>query len=107
MTNGGVVMEGKNYPNPGVAAVLSFLFTGLGQIYNGQITKGLILMTLSAAIVLLLIVGSAVVAYSILGVIGGNGFITGLVFIISSILVLAMVGVYNIYDAYNTAKKNL
>ena len=28
--------------NPGVAAVLSFLFLGLGQIYNGQLAKGLL-----------------------------------------------------------------
>jgi TM2 domain-containing membrane protein YozV len=27
--------------NPGVAAVLSFVFCGLGQIYNGQIGKGI------------------------------------------------------------------
>jgi len=27
--------------NPGVAAVLSFFFSGLGQIYNGQILKGI------------------------------------------------------------------
>lgn len=27
--------------NPGLAAVLSFLFAGLGQIYNGQIGKGI------------------------------------------------------------------
>ena len=30
--------------NPGVAAVLSFFFAGLGQIYNGQIGKGLGIM---------------------------------------------------------------
>jgi len=30
--------------NPGLAAVFSFLICGLGQIYNGQILKGLILM---------------------------------------------------------------
>ena len=30
--------------NPGVAAVLSFFFSGLGQIYNGQILKGLLFM---------------------------------------------------------------
>ena len=30
--------------NPGVSAVLSFVFTGLGQIYNGRIGKGLFLM---------------------------------------------------------------
>jgi len=27
--------------NPGVAAVLSFFFPGLGQIYNGELSKGL------------------------------------------------------------------
>lgn len=27
--------------NPGLAAVLSFLVCGLGQIYNGQIGKGI------------------------------------------------------------------
>lgn len=26
--------------NPGLAAILSFFFMGLGQIYNGQIAKG-------------------------------------------------------------------
>lgn len=26
--------------NPGTAAVLSFLFPGIGQIYNGQILRG-------------------------------------------------------------------
>jgi len=30
--------------NSGVAAVLSFFIYGLGQIYNGQILKGLIMM---------------------------------------------------------------
>ncbi len=30
----------KFYKNPGIATVLSFLYMGLGQIYNGQIAKG-------------------------------------------------------------------
>ncbi len=30
--------------SPGIAAVLSFFICGLGQIYNGQISKGLIMM---------------------------------------------------------------
>ena len=30
--------------SPGLAAVLSFLICGLGQIYNGQILKGLIFL---------------------------------------------------------------
>jgi TM2 domain-containing membrane protein YozV len=34
--------------NPGVAAVLSFLIPGLGQIYNGQILKGLVVVVIQA-----------------------------------------------------------
>lgn len=30
--------------SPGVAAVLSFFWCGLGQIYNGQIGKGILMM---------------------------------------------------------------
>ncbi|WP_438803824.1 hypothetical protein [Neobacillus paridis] len=30
-----------NQKNPGLAVVLSFFFVGLGQIYNGQIGKGI------------------------------------------------------------------
>ena len=30
------------YKNPSVATVLSFLFMGLGQFYNGQIKKGVL-----------------------------------------------------------------
>lgn len=32
--------------NPGTAAVLSFLITGMGQIYNGQIAKGIMFVVL-------------------------------------------------------------
>ena len=34
--------------NAGLAAVLSFFWTGLGQIYNGQIFKGLAFMLIQA-----------------------------------------------------------
>src|SRR5258708_39916724 len=30
--------------SPGLAAVLSFFWAGLGQIYNGEISKGIILL---------------------------------------------------------------
>jgi len=66
--------------SPGLAAVLSFLFIGLGQIYNGQIGKGL-----------LFIVAGIILTFT--------------VFIIIGIIFLPIFWVYNIYDAYNTAKK--
>lgn len=34
----------KTPKNPGVAAVLSFFWSGLGQIYNGEIGKGVLLL---------------------------------------------------------------
>ena len=43
--------------NPGVAAVLSFFFPGLGQIYNGQIGMGIILFTLTVALYFTIILG--------------------------------------------------
>ncbi|MFZ0926474.1 MAG: hypothetical protein WAN56_11605 [Halobacteriota archaeon] len=42
--------------NPGVAAVLSFFWAGLGQIYNGQIAKGIVLMIVQVMNVLLMFV---------------------------------------------------
>jgi TM2 domain-containing membrane protein YozV len=66
--------------NPGVAAVLSFFFTGLGQIYNGQIAKGLAFMVcgfISCLMMLLLI-----------------GFIT-----------TPILWIWGIVDAYKTAER--
>jgi len=66
--------------NEGIAAVLSFLFVGLGQIYNGQIGKGIIFI----------VIGLFLVASMMLFI----GFILYPVF-----------WLYNIYDAHNTAKR--
>jgi TM2 domain-containing membrane protein YozV len=46
--------EPKIYKNPGVATVLSFFFMGLGQIYNGQIAKGIIFIVLYAISIFLM-----------------------------------------------------
>ncbi|KJS73326.1 MAG: hypothetical protein JL56_11500 [Desulfotomaculum sp. BICA1-6] len=64
--------------NPGLAAVLSFLFIGLGQIYNAQIGKGLLLF------------GGAIV----------SGFLT---MVIIGFILLPVLWLYGIYDAYKTA----
>ncbi|MCM3716450.1 hypothetical protein M3202_20605 [Alkalihalobacillus oceani] len=42
--------------NAGIAAVLSFFITGLGQIYNGQIFKGLFFIVIYAVSWLLMYV---------------------------------------------------
>ena len=98
-------MEGKNYPNPGVAAVLSFLFIGLGQIYNGHIGKAITLMTITSVSFLMLIAGTALVIYSLMGLFGLCKIGCGIFLMILSIAVLAITGIYSLYDAYNTARK--
>ncbi len=66
--------------NEGIAAVLSFIFVGLGQIYNGQIGKGIIFVIIGAI------------------------FVFTMIFFIGFIL-YPIFWIYNIYDAYNTAKE--
>jgi TM2 domain-containing membrane protein YozV len=66
--------------SPGVAAVLSFFWAGLGQIYNGEIGKGVMLIILHAIswLMMLIIIG----------------------FITTPIL-----WIYGMIDAYKTAEK--
>jgi TM2 domain-containing membrane protein YozV len=65
--------------NPGIAAAASFVFTGLGQVYNGQIMKGVLFIIVQAINIALMF---AVI-----------GFIT-----------FPLVWIYGVYDAYNVAK---
>ncbi len=68
---------GYQEKNPVLAAILSLVIVGVGQIYNGQIVKGIILLVVT--------------------VIFG---LTGIGLIISFII-----WVFAIYDAYNTAQR--
>lgn len=68
------------YKNPGLAAVLSFFWTGLGQIYNGQLAKGIVFM----------------IAY-------GVSFL--LIFILIGIITTPILWIYGMYDAYRSAEK--
>ncbi len=66
--------------NPALAAILSFLLPGLGQIYNGEVGKGIVIIVVQVVNILLM----AVII----------GFFTGFA-----------VMVWAIYDAYKTAEK--
>lgn len=66
--------------NSGLAAVLSFFICGLGQIYNGQIFKGIILIICYGISWLLMYVGI--------------GF-----------LLVPILWIWGMYDAYRTAEK--
>jgi TM2 domain-containing membrane protein YozV len=68
------------FKNPGLAAVLSFFWMGLGQIYNGQIGKGILFMVM-------------------------YGFSFLLMFILIGFITTPIMFIYGIWDAYSSAEK--
>jgi len=77
---GAVGGGGTQIKNPGVAAILSFLWVGLGQIYNGEIMKGILLM----------------VVYSISWL---------MMFIVIGFITTPILFIWGIYDAYSVAER--
>ncbi|GBD39135.1 MAG: hypothetical protein KatS3mg078_0022 [Deltaproteobacteria bacterium] len=47
--------QGSKKKNPLLALILSVIFPGLGQIYNGQVLKGVVIAVVNVSINLLLI----------------------------------------------------
>ena len=68
------------YKNPGLAAVFSFFYMGLGQIYNGQIAKGI----------------AFIIAYSISWL---------LILVVVGLFTTPILFFYGMYDAYKSAEK--
>jgi TM2 domain-containing membrane protein YozV/RNA polymerase subunit RPABC4/transcription elongation factor Spt4 len=66
--------------NPGLAAVLSAFFVGFGQIYNGEIGKGLLLIVVYFISILM-------------------------IFVLIGFITTPLIWIFGIYDAYNTAKR--
>jgi TM2 domain-containing membrane protein YozV len=66
--------------SPGLAAVLSFFWAGLGQIYNGEISKGIVL----------------IIAYAIS---------CGLMALAVGFFTTPVLWIYGMVDAYRTAEK--
>jgi len=92
--------------HPGVAAVLSFVFNGLGQLYNGQILKGLTIIFFSAVSMTILIIGSVFIALWFLGkIIFNQVLILGLILFFLSLVSICIIGIYSIIDAYQAALK--
>ena len=90
--------------HPGVAAVLSFIFSGIGQIYNGEIRKGLIFVFLSTLGLVFVVLGALVLGFGLY-----QGFLTmklamgSLGSLALGGAVICWVGIYSIYDAYKNA----
>lgn len=91
--------------HPGVAAVLSFLFNGLGQLYNGQIFKGLLIIFISAVSTLVLVIGGILIAFWLQGKDwAGQQAVLGIVLFLSGTGAICFLGIYSILDAYRVAK---
>lgn len=94
-----------NNNKAGTAAVLSFVFSGLGQLYNGQIKKGLFIIFFTAISLLLVMSGAALIYMwlrqrTVLDLLwlGIGLFIVGLILI-------CVMGAYSITDAYKQGRK--
>ena len=92
--------------NPGLAAVLSFVFNGLGQLYNGQIIKGLVIIFISTLNVLIFMAGSMLIAFWILNkVVLPGQLVWGLALFCIGLVFICILGIYSIFDAYRIAAK--
>jgi TM2 domain-containing membrane protein YozV len=76
-----VEKRGEAMRNPIVAAILSLIVAGLGQIYNGQIGKGVIFIIIQLI----------------------NGALTA---VLIGWILLPIVGLWAMIDAYMIAKRN-
>jgi hypothetical protein len=98
--------ENENKPHPGTAAVLSFVFNGLGQLFNGEIFKGLLIIFLSSINMLILIMGSILIGFWLLGkIVSIKALSWGIALFFIGIISICIMGIYSIIDAYQTAAK--
>jgi len=100
------VFETSGKSHPGTAAVLSFVFNGLGQLYNGQIFKGLTIIFISSISLLVLIIGSILIGFWLTGkIIAGKALYWGIALFLTGLISICILGIYSILDAYGTASK--
>lgn len=103
----------KERKSTGWAAVLSFFYSGLGQIYNGQILKGIAILILQSILIVITLLSIAFSPFAYLGAALNPqgavpfGDVTAAISLWVLILIVlnVIVKVYSIYDAYKTAKK--
>lgn len=88
----------------GTAAVLSFVFSGLGQLYNGQLVKGLVIISFSVTGILIMLAGAIIIGYQLIGkIVFSAQLVIGAALFISGLLFICVTGIYSIFDAYRNA----
>lgn len=99
-------MEQEKTNQPGIAAVLSFIFNGLGQLYNGQIFKGLVIIFLSSLSMLVLIFGSILIGFYFLGkILSLRILISGVALFLVGLIFICIIGIFSILDAYRVSSQ--
>jgi TM2 domain-containing membrane protein YozV len=99
-------MDEERFNRPGLAAVFSFVFNGLGQIYNGQIVKGLLVIFFSTVSMLILLTGAIFIGFWMLDKIALDAQLAiGIALFVMGLLFICIVGIYSIFDAYRFALK--
>jgi len=97
-------MEREKINHPGTAAVLSFIFNGLGQLYNGQIFKGLLIIFLSSLNMLVLTIASVFICFWLLGkIISIKVLLWSIVLFSVGLVSICILGIYSILNAYRVA----
>ena len=90
----------ENKHHPGIAAVLSFIFCGLGQLYNGQIIKGLIIIFFTGLSLLLITLGAVLIYFWLIQQLIIWFILVGIAMFFIGIILICIVSVYSIFDAY-------
>jgi TM2 domain-containing membrane protein YozV len=93
-----------------IAPFLSFLINGLGQIYNGQVKKGIVFIIISLVFIVSLLAGIVLLFKSIVlsfrSTFDFREIMYGVVLLAVSGLILCVNGLWSIIDAYKIAKIN-
>lgn len=63
-------MPGQERKDPGIAAILSFFITGLGQIYNEELGKGVLLILIQLVNVVLALFVIGIFTFTIVWMVG-------------------------------------
>ena len=101
--------ENRSQPDrrssPSVPLLFSFVFPGLGQLYNGQILKGLFIIFLSCLSILIVTVASCMILLRIIGFFISAAFFNySLGILIFGLVLMCAVAVYSFVDSYRVAK---
>ena len=89
----------------GKAAVLSFIFCGLGQLYNGHIIKGLILIFATCLSLITTVVGGVLIYLYLKNSMPFQILWSGIGVLMIGLLSVCLIAIYSIIDAYKQARK--